>query len=69
MSETKKLSERKWAIRIGTFSDSIPFFLVAGLDGPRLFATRKKAHEYKREHCLLYDRRAWAIVRVAVTEL
>ncbi len=51
MPKRKKLVEKYWAIRVGTFESSVPYFMLREDDSvtPQLFASRREARKYKRE--------------------
>lgn len=68
----RKLTESCWAIRIGTFANSEPRYVLSNdeLGGrkPRLFRTRAYARRYKHEVCAVWRQREWVVVRVSVVE-
>ena len=71
--QKRKLTEHWWAIRVGTVANSDPYYLLAVYRnesmGPRLFRSRRQAHEFKQKYAWSADAvRDWAIVRVSLTE-
>ena len=73
MAKKRKLTERRWVIRIGTFKNSEPYFLT-DLDsgpsaGPLTWKTREAARSYKRGRLdPEWIKSYWAIVCVDVKE-
>ncbi len=67
----RKHSEKWWAIRIGNFANSMPFYLRSRDGGIKTFETRTIAQAHKKQEgvdgggWLTAD---WAVVRVDVKE-
>lgn len=73
MKAKRKLTETYWAIRVGTFKNSKPYFRLADdRIMPQLFQSRAEAAMSKRQAiqgvgaCYKQD---WAVVRVQVREV
>lgn len=69
---TTKLIEQGWAIRIGKFNNSSPYFLMRKVGDtyhPMVFETRTEAREYKQTNGNYYTDTHHHVVRVEVREL
>ena len=70
-TKRKKLTEVMWAIRIGTFADSQPYYLQNPDSTIQTFQRREDARARKREEIEggnYWIARDWTPVRVDVTE-